>query len=146
MTEGPALRYYHSLEGRWLGELRLRVTDVRQLRMRSREVRLIGWLSSLGSVWMATTLKQTGGPEQRLRPAISLRGVSRLCMTSALSATDRGFSLHAATTASADDAAGREALCKWHASTRPATCTRTHTRVIRSALQRTAASIVHGPS
>lgn len=53
------------------------------------------------------------GPEQRLRPAISLRGVSGLCMTSALSATDRGFSLHIATTASADDAAGREALCKY---------------------------------
>jgi hypothetical protein len=53
------------------------------------------------------------GPEQRLRPTITLRSVAGLSMTSALSATDRGFSLHAATTAGADDAAGREALCKY---------------------------------
>jgi hypothetical protein len=63
VTPGPALRYYRSLEGRWLGELRLRVTDPQKLRTRSREARLIGLLSRLGSVWMATTLNRAGPHE-----------------------------------------------------------------------------------
>jgi hypothetical protein len=63
VTPGPALRYYRSLEGRWLGELRLRVTDPQELRTRSRDVRMIGLLSRLGSVWMATTLFQASQRE-----------------------------------------------------------------------------------
>ena len=39
--------------------------------------------------------------------------MSGLRIASALSVVEGGFSLHAATTASADDAPGREALCKY---------------------------------
>jgi hypothetical protein len=53
------------------------------------------------------------GPERRERPAIALRDASGMRIASALSVAEGGFSLHAATTASADDAAGREALCKY---------------------------------
>jgi hypothetical protein len=63
VTPGPALRYYRSLEGAWLGELRLRVTDAQELRTRSLDVRVIGLLSRLGSVWMATTLNEAGPRE-----------------------------------------------------------------------------------
>jgi hypothetical protein len=62
-NSGPALRYYRSLESSWLGELRFRVSDPAQLRTRSFDVRLIGLLSRLGTVWMATTLAQTGPRE-----------------------------------------------------------------------------------
>jgi hypothetical protein len=53
------------------------------------------------------------GPERRERPAIALRDVSGTRIASGLSVAEGGFSLHAATTAGADDAAGREALCKY---------------------------------
>jgi hypothetical protein len=53
------------------------------------------------------------GPERRQRPAIALRDASGIRIASALSVAEAGFSLHAATTAAADDAAGREALCKY---------------------------------
>jgi len=53
------------------------------------------------------------GPERRKRPPIALRADTSLRFSSALSATQAGFSLHAATTAAADDDAGREALCKY---------------------------------
>jgi hypothetical protein len=42
-----------------------------------------------------------------------LRDASGIRIASALSVAEAGFSLHAATTAAADDAAGREALCKY---------------------------------
>jgi hypothetical protein len=63
VTPGTALRYYRSLEGAWLGELRLRVTHPQVLRTRSLDVRLIGLLSRLGSVWMATTLNEASPRE-----------------------------------------------------------------------------------
>jgi hypothetical protein len=53
------------------------------------------------------------GPERRERAAIALRDASGMRIASALSVAEGGFSLHAATTAAADDAAGREALCKY---------------------------------
>jgi len=53
------------------------------------------------------------GPERRQRPAIRLGTDSGIRIASALSVAEGGFSLHAATTASADDAAGREALAKY---------------------------------
>jgi hypothetical protein len=53
------------------------------------------------------------GPERRQRPVIALRDESGLRIASALSVAEAGFSMHAATTASADDARAREALCKY---------------------------------
>ena len=53
------------------------------------------------------------GPERRKRPSIALRDESGLRIASALSVAEAGFSWHAATTAPADDARGREALCKY---------------------------------
>ena len=53
------------------------------------------------------------GPALRRRAPITLRGGSELQHTKALCASEHGFSLHAATTAKAGDAAGREALCKY---------------------------------
>jgi hypothetical protein len=61
----------------------------------------------------AVTGLSPAGPERRQRPAIRLRDESAVRIASALSVAEGGFSLHAATTASADDAAGREALCKY---------------------------------
>ena len=49
----------------------------------------------------------------RRAPVIALRDESGLRIASALSVAEAGFSLHAATTASADDARAREALCKY---------------------------------
>ncbi len=60
----------------------------------------------------AVTGRPPAGPEQRERPAITLReGLER--SVSGLCARDGGFSLHAATTAGADDARARESLCKY---------------------------------
>jgi hypothetical protein len=53
------------------------------------------------------------GPERRDRPAIPLRGRLGIEVSGALSVTELGFSLHAATTASGDDARGREALVRY---------------------------------
>ena len=55
------------------------------------------------------------GPERRDRPlrAITLGGRLGVEMTAPLVAGELGFSLHAATTASADDACGREALVRY---------------------------------
>jgi hypothetical protein len=53
------------------------------------------------------------GPERRARPAIALRNDSGLRIVSGLSAAEAGFSLHAATTAPANDVRAREALCKY---------------------------------
>jgi hypothetical protein len=44
---------------------------------------------------------------------VALRGHPGVESTAPLSVTEMGFSLHAATRASADDARGREALCKY---------------------------------
>jgi hypothetical protein len=53
-------------------------------------------------------------PERRQRPALALRADIGPHIVSGLSASQAGFSLHAATTtAAADDDAGREALCKY---------------------------------
>jgi hypothetical protein len=53
------------------------------------------------------------GPEQRCRPPIALRGQLGVQVSAALSVAELGFSLHAATCASADDARGREALVRY---------------------------------
>lgn len=55
------------------------------------------------------------GPERRDRPPrpITLRGGPGVEMTAPLAAAELGFSLHAATTANADDECGREALVRY---------------------------------
>jgi hypothetical protein len=54
------------------------------------------------------------GPELRRRPEpVALRGHPGVEVTAPLSVTEFGFSLHAATHAGAEDASGREALCKY---------------------------------
>ncbi len=55
------------------------------------------------------------GPERRDRPprAITLTGSVGARVTAPLTAVDCGFSMHAATTADADDAPGREALVRY---------------------------------
>jgi hypothetical protein len=53
------------------------------------------------------------GPDVRQRQPIALRGQPGVDITGLLSVTEMGFSLHAATTASADDARGREALVRY---------------------------------
>lgn len=54
------------------------------------------------------------GPELRRRPEpVMLRGHPGVEVTAPLSVTEFGFSLHAATHAGAEDARGREALCKY---------------------------------
>ncbi len=61
----------------------------------------------------SVTGRVPAGPALRKREPIKLRAPGEPALTKALCATEQGFSLHAATTASADDAAGREALCKY---------------------------------
>jgi Putative transposase len=61
----------------------------------------------------SVTGRVPAGPALRRREPIKLRAGSEPSLTKALCATEQGFSLHAATTASAGDAAGREALCKY---------------------------------
>lgn len=68
-------------------------------------------LAALAAASVTGTLP--AGPALRRRDPIKLRGDAELLHTKALCATDGGFSLHAATTAKAGDAAGREALCKY---------------------------------
>ncbi len=53
------------------------------------------------------------GPELRQRPPITLHGQPGVDISAPLSVTERGFSLHAATTASSDDVRGREALVRY---------------------------------
>jgi hypothetical protein len=53
------------------------------------------------------------GPDVRQRQPIALRGQPGIEVTGALSVAEMGFSLHAATTASANDARGREALVRY---------------------------------
>ena len=61
----------------------------------------------------AVTGLAPAGPEMRSRQPIALRGQPGVQVTATLSVTEMGFSLHAATTASADDARGREALVRY---------------------------------
>jgi len=61
----------------------------------------------------AVTGLSPAGPELRQKPPITLRGEPGVDITAPLSVTEMGFSLHAATTASADDARGREALVRY---------------------------------
>ncbi|MBK7584468.1 MAG: transposase [Myxococcales bacterium] len=68
-------------------------------------------LAELAAASVAGTLP--AGPALRRRDPIKLRGGSELEHTKALCAAEGGFSLHAATTAKAGDATGREALCKY---------------------------------
>jgi hypothetical protein len=60
----------------------------------------------------AVTGHPPAGPEHRERPALALRPSTERSV-SGLCARDGGFSLHAATTAPADDARARESLCKY---------------------------------
>ncbi len=53
------------------------------------------------------------GPDIRQRQPIALRGQLGVDITAPLSVTEMGFSLHAATTASANDTRGREALVRY---------------------------------
>jgi hypothetical protein len=53
------------------------------------------------------------GPELRRREPVALRTSPGVEVVGSLSVTDTGFSLHAATTASAQDATGREALVRY---------------------------------
>jgi len=53
------------------------------------------------------------GPEQRQRPPIALRGQLGVQVAAPLSVAELGFSLHAATTASAEDVRAREALVRY---------------------------------
>ena len=53
------------------------------------------------------------GPELRQRQPIALRGQPGVDVNAPLSVTEMGFSLHAATTAGAHDARGREALVRY---------------------------------
>lgn len=68
-------------------------------------------LAALAAASVTGTLP--AGPALRRRDPIQLRADTELLHTKALCATEGGFSLHAATTAKAGDAAGREALCKY---------------------------------
>ena len=61
----------------------------------------------------AVTGLAPAGPEMRSRQPIALRGQPGVEVTASLSVTEMGFSLHAATTASADDSQGREALVRY---------------------------------
>ena len=53
------------------------------------------------------------GPELRQRQPIALRGQPGVEVNATLSVAEMGFSLHAATTASAEDEHGREALVRY---------------------------------
>jgi hypothetical protein len=53
------------------------------------------------------------GPDMRQRQPIALRGQPGIEVNAPLSVAEMGFSLHAATTASASDARGREALVRY---------------------------------
>ena len=69
---------------------------------------------ALAQLAVASTLGTVpAGPALRRRDPITLRGGAELLHTKALCATLGGLSLHASTTASATDAAGKEALCKY---------------------------------
>ena len=69
---------------------------------------------ALAQLAVASTLGTVpAGPELRRQDPITLRSGTELAFTKGLCATEDGFSLHAATTASAGDAAGREALCRY---------------------------------
>jgi len=69
---------------------------------------------ALAGLAVASTLGTLpAGPELRRREPVRLRSGAHGEPARGLCAADRGFSLHAATTASAQDAAGREALCRY---------------------------------
>ena len=69
---------------------------------------------ALAELAVASTLGRVpAGPALRKRDPIRLRKGPDLEHPKGLCATAHGFSLHAATTARADDDAGREALCKY---------------------------------
>ncbi len=61
----------------------------------------------------AVTGLAPAGPEMRSRQPVALRGQPGVDVTAPLSVTEMGFSLHAATLASADDSRGREALVRY---------------------------------
>ena len=69
---------------------------------------------ALASLAVASTLGTApAGPALRRREPVRLRDDRGIGATSGLCAVERGFSLHAATTASASDVAGKEALCRY---------------------------------
>ena len=70
--------------------------------------------SALAGLAVASTLGSApAGPALHRREPSTLRGDRGLEVSKGLCAAERGFSLHASTTASAGDAAGREALCRY---------------------------------
>ena len=77
----------------------------------TREARSEPALTQLATAAVAGLLP--AGPDVRQRQPIALRGQPGIEVTGALSVTEMGFSLHAATTASAEDARGREALVRY---------------------------------
>ncbi len=68
-------------------------------------------LAALAAASVAGTVP--AGPALRRQDPIKLRSTAELAHPKGLCAAEHGFSLHAATTAGADDRAGKEALCKY---------------------------------
>ena len=68
-------------------------------------------LAALAAASVAGTVP--AGPALRRQDPIKLRSTAEPAQTKGLCAAEHGFSLHAATTAGADDRAGKEALCKY---------------------------------
>jgi hypothetical protein len=69
---------------------------------------------ALAELAVASTLGSVpAGPALRRREPVRLRDDRGLEVTKGLCAVEGGFSLHAATTASASDVAGKEALCRY---------------------------------
>ncbi len=66
-------------------------------------------LCALAAASVAGTVP--AGPALRRQDPIKLRSTAELAHTKGLCAAGHGFSLHAATTAGAEDRAGKEALC-----------------------------------
>ncbi len=83
-------------------------TPQRQVRVDMREPAVAQLASA------AVSGRLPAGPQLRQRPPLALRGQPGVNITAPLSVTEMGFSLHAATTASADDARGREATAHSH--------------------------------
>ncbi|MEB2314349.1 MAG: transposase [Polyangiaceae bacterium] len=68
-------------------------------------------LAALAAASVAGTVP--AGPALRRQDPVKLRSRAELAHTKGLCAAEHGFSLHAATTAGAEDRAGKEALCKY---------------------------------
>ena len=84
--------------------------EVRTAEVVAKRLRAMGLEARTGIGLTGVAALLRGG---RPGPTIALRADTSLRFSPTLSATRAGFSLHAATTAAADDLAGREALCRY---------------------------------